>query len=211
MCRASLTCVSPAPRPPPAFLSALLQETAVPPLCLVTCLEPRPLVKVCGSPVPPCCGIQHECRVCACLMYVLTCAHLCKCVCMHACEHVPNLLAALPVNLSCRVTGPNQGTPCRWGYFHPTRASPSPDLKATSSLWKEAASASPTFPYSWCLQQADPPIVQEEGVRDRLRRAVGRWGRQGGVQNPLPLPRGDAGVWPGADPRGNHGRPGRIS
>lgn len=35
--------------------------------------------------MPPRCGIQPECHVCACLMRVLTRAHLCQCVCMHAC------------------------------------------------------------------------------------------------------------------------------
>ena len=100
------------------------------------------------------CVCLHVC-VCVCAyvcmslhLYVPVCVHMCShacvwtcvslCVCMCACKHVPNLLAVLPVDLSCRVTGPSQGTPCGWGSSHP-RASPSPDLKATSSLWEEAA------------------------------------------------------------------------
>ena len=91
VCRASLTHVSPTPRPPPAFLSAQLQGIKVPFLCLVTCLELRSFVEVCGSPVLSCCGIQQECRVCACLH---VCAHMCMSVqacvpvCVHACVQV---------------------------------------------------------------------------------------------------------------------------
>ena len=61
--------------------------------------------------VPCVCVCLHVCvcaYVCIALhVYVHMCSHACVwtcvslCVCMPACKHVPNLLAVLPVDLSC--------------------------------------------------------------------------------------------------------------
>lgn len=112
------TCVSPAARPTCLPECPALGDRS-PPLCLVTCLEPRPLVEVCGSPVPPRCGIQPECHVCACLMRVLT-RHICAsaCACTRASMFLTCWLLSQSIYLCYAEPGSQPGTPCRWGYSH---------------------------------------------------------------------------------------------
>lgn len=96
------------------------------------------------------------------------------------------------------------------GLFPTQQSKPLPDLKATSSLWKEAASASPTVPYSWCLQQADPPVVQEEGVRDPEE---GQWAGAGGREESEPAAPAPGMLGSGQEltPWGTTEQPGGIS
>ena len=101
------------------------------------------LCRVCGSPCyhavvstrVPCVCVSA--RVCS-RVHVCASVSACVCACMRASMFLTFWLLSQSI-CPAESQGPAREPPCRWGSSHPTRASPSPDLKATSSLWKEAA------------------------------------------------------------------------